>query len=116
MNSLLPLLNQNLPTTASTASTASKADSLKIDGAQDPSRSEGELRDVFGQFVGETFFNQLIKSMRTSVGKPTYFHGGRAEEVFQGQLDQMLSEQIADSSSERIAQPMFELYQLQRQR
>ena len=77
---------------------------------------DSKLKETFNQFVGETFFTQLIKSMRSSLGKPAYFHGGRAEEVFQGQLDQMLSEQIAESSSEQIAAPMFELFQLQRQR
>ena len=53
---------------------------------------EGELRETFQQFVGEAFFGQLMKAMRSSVGKPAYFHGGRAEEVFQGQLDQLLAE------------------------
>ena len=75
---------------------------------------ETKLRETFNQFVGETFFTQLIKSMRSSVGKPAYFHGGRAEEVFQGQLDQMLSEQFAKTSSDQIAAPMYELFQLQR--
>ena len=75
---------------------------------------ETKLRETFNQFVGETFFTQLIKSMRTSVGEPAYFHGGRAEEVFQGQLDQMLSEEFAKTSSDQIAAPMYELFQLQR--
>jgi Rod binding domain-containing protein len=77
---------------------------------------EEKLHDVFNQFVGETFFGQLIKSMRSTLDKPAYFHGGRAEEVFQGQLDQMLSEQMAETSSEQIAAPMYELFQLNRQR
>ena len=75
---------------------------------------ESKLRETFNQFVGETFFTQLIKSMRSSLGKPAYFHGGRAEEVFQGQLDQMLSEQFAETSSDQIAAPMYELFQLKR--
>jgi Rod binding domain-containing protein len=75
---------------------------------------QDKLKDAFNQFVGETFFTQLIKSMRSSLGKPAYFHGGRAEEVFQGQLDQMLSERMAETSSEQIAKPMYELFQLQR--
>ena len=77
---------------------------------------ETKLRETFNQFVGETFFTQLIKSMRSSLGEPAYFHGGRAEEVFQGQLDQMLSEQIAKTSADQFAAPMYELFQLQRQR
>lgn len=77
---------------------------------------ETELRETFTQFVGETFFTELIKSMRSSLGKPAYFHGGRAEEVFQGQLDQMLSERFAETAADEIANPMYELFQLNRQR
>ncbi len=67
-----------------------------------------KLRDTFTQFFGETFFGQMIKSMRTTVGEPAYFHGGRAEEIFQGQLDQTLSEEMTRASAERLANPMFE--------
>jgi hypothetical protein len=76
---------------------------------------ESQLRETFTQFVGEAFFGQLMKAMRSNVGKPAYFHGGRAEEVFQGQLDQVLTEKISEASADRFAEPMFELFQLQRQ-
>ena len=78
------------------------------------SPDDAKVKDVFTQFVGETFFTQLIKSMRSSLGKPAYFHGGRAEEVFQGQLDQLLSERFAESSADQIAEPMYELFRLNR--
>jgi Rod binding domain-containing protein len=67
-----------------------------------------ELRTHFTQFVGESFFGQMLKSMRATVGKPAYFHGGRAEEIFQGQLDQHLAEHLTESSASRFADPMFE--------
>jgi hypothetical protein len=67
-----------------------------------------ELRERFTQFVGEAFFGQMIKAMRATTGKPAYFHGGRAEEVFQGQLDQKLAEHLTEASAERFAEPMFE--------
>jgi hypothetical protein len=70
--------------------------------------SKDELRERFTQFVGETFFGQMIKSMRATTGKPAYFHGGRAEEVFQGQLDQKLAEHLTETSADRFAEPMFE--------
>ena len=73
-----------------------------------------ELKDAFGDFVGNTFFSQLIASMRKTVDKPAYFHGGRGEEVFQGQLDQMLAEKLSDSTKEQFAGPMFELFMLGR--
>jgi Rod binding domain-containing protein len=67
-----------------------------------------ELREKFTQFVGEAFFGQMIKAMRSTVGKPAYFHGGRGEEAFQGQLDQKMAEELAEKSASRFAEPMFE--------
>jgi Rod binding domain-containing protein len=66
-----------------------------------------EVRDTFRQFVGEAFFGQMLKAMRSTQGKPAYFHGGHAEEVFQGQLDQIMSERMTEASADKIADPMF---------
>jgi Rod binding domain-containing protein len=68
----------------------------------------GELRERFTQFVGEAFFGQMIKAMRSTAGKPAYFHGGRAEEVFQGQLDQQFAQHLTEASAARFAEPMFD--------
>lgn len=78
------------------------------DGHPDP------LREAFHDFVGQTLFGQLLASMRNTVGQPAYFHGGRAEEVFSQQLDQVLVEQISEASAHTLADPMFELFQMQR--
>ena len=66
-----------------------------------------EVRQAFRSFVGESFFRQMLKSMRSTQGKPAYFHGGRAEEVFRSQLDQTLAEEMTKSSADKIADPMF---------
>ena len=79
-----------------------------------PKPHDNLARDTFRQFVGETVFGQMLATMRKSVDKAPYFHGGRAEEVFQGQLDQELAKEIAKSSTESFADPMFELFMLQR--
>jgi hypothetical protein len=85
-----------------------------------PTRAEGTrdggpaLRQAFDAFVGQTFYGTLLKSMRQTVGKPAYFHGGRAEEIFQGQLDQTLVEEVSQASAERLTGPMFELFMLSR--
>jgi Rod binding domain-containing protein len=70
--------------------------------------NSGELREKFTQFVGEAFFGQMLKAMRSTVGKPAYFYGGHAEEVFQGQLDQTMSESLTKASASKFAEPMFE--------
>ena len=66
-----------------------------------------ELHDTFSNFIGETFYGQMIKSMRSTVDKPAYFHGGKGEEVFQSQLDQQLAQEWAAESGDRFAEPMF---------
>ena len=73
-----------------------------------------ELRKAIDAFVGETIFGQLLHSMRKTVGKPAYFNGGRAEEIFQQQLDQVLAKNISESSADKFSGPMFELFTLQR--
>jgi hypothetical protein len=80
------------------------------EGQQNPS----ELRDAFTDFVGQTFYGHLLAAMRKTVGKPAYFHGGRTEEVFQSQLDQVWAEKMTDSTAARFAGPMWQLFQLPR--
>jgi len=72
------------------------------------------LREAFRDFVGQTLFGQMMSSMRSTVGKPAYFHGGRAEEVFSEQLDQVMVERITEASASSVADPMFELFNMQR--
>lgn len=74
----------------------------------DPSR----LKKEFQNFVGETCFGQMLRSMRKTVDKPAYMHGGRGEEVFQQQLDQLLVEHVTEASAESFAEPMYELFSL----
>ena len=75
---------------------------------------DAELRKAFDSFVGEAFYSQMLKSMRKTLGKPAYFHGGRAEEIFQQQLDQVLAEKLGSSSAEKLSGPMYELFTLGR--
>lgn len=72
------------------------------------------LREAFDDFVGQTFFGQLLQAMRKTTGKPAYFHGGRGEEVFQSQLDQVIVERLSDASAEQFSDPMFDLFMLPR--
>ncbi len=103
----------NLPFQPPAAAMKSPASALTSKPDSKAPRPE-ELKDAFGDFVGNTFYGQLIASMRKTVDKPAYFHGGRGEEVFQGQLDQMLAEKLSDSTKEQFAGPMFDLFMLKR--
>ena len=76
--------------------------------------NDTEVRKAFDSFVGQTFFGQMLSSMRKTVGEPAYFHGGRAEEMFQQQLDQVLGEKLSNASADKFSGPMFELFSLER--
>ncbi len=76
---------------------------------QDP-----QLREAFDSFVGETFYGQLLASMRKMTHKSAYFNGGRAEEVFRGQLDQALSTEMTKANAHSFTGPMFDLFMLNR--
>jgi len=68
------------------------------------------LRKAFDQFVGETFYGQMLQAMRKSQGKPAYMYGGQAEEIFTQQLDQMITKKLAETSADKLSGPMYELF------
>lgn len=73
-----------------------------------------EFVEAFNTFVGQTFYGTMLKSMRSTVGKAAYLNGGRAEEVFTQQFDQVLAERLGKTSADKFSGPMLKLYQLQR--
>ncbi len=77
-------------------------------------KKEQEVHDAFCDFAGQTFFGQMLHAMRKSVGKPAYMYGGRTEEVFQAQLDQVLAEKMSAAAAESFVEPMYQLFSLQR--
>jgi hypothetical protein len=102
---MLPSLISTLP---SLAPAAVNAPNLP------PAAPAPELRKAFDSFVGETFFSQMLKSLRQGQGKPAFFYGGRAEEIFQQQFDQVLAEKLGHACADRFTGPMFELFTMQR--
>lgn len=71
--------------------------------------NDQKFRELLHQFVGQTLFGQMLKSMRATQEKNPYFHGGRAEEIFQGQLDMVLGDQLTKASSKTLSEPMYKL-------
>jgi len=68
-----------------------------------------ELKQAFTDFVGQTFFGELMKQMRATLDKPAFFHGGMGEEIFQSQLDHIMVERISDNSASKLSDPMYHL-------
>ena len=102
--STLASANYDLPQVSTSANRLRAQQSTSSQSVKNAER----VYDAFSKFVGETFYGQMTKSMRSTVDKPAYFHGGRGEEVFQSQLDQQLAQEWAEQSGDRFAEPMFE--------
>ena len=81
--------------------------------ASEPSPEASEAKKLFREFAGQAMFGQALSSMRKTVDKSAYFHGGRTEEVFQQELDRKLVEEVTKKSGDRFVGPMFELFSLQ---
>jgi hypothetical protein len=71
--------------------------------------NDDRFRELLHQFVGQTLFGQMLKAMRATQEKNPYFHGGRAEEIFQGQLDQVLTDKLTKATSNTLSEPMYKL-------
>lgn len=80
-----------------------------LDAVMPSDEETDEFRKVFHQFVGQTLYGQMLKTMRESQQKPAYFHGGRTEEIFQEQLDNVLVEKITEATPKSFSDTMFSL-------
>lgn len=85
---------------------------ISMDAGKTPQPSE--VKDKFQDFVAGTFFKQMMKAMRSSQKKPAYFHGGQAEDMFKGQMDDIMTSNLAKSHGAAISDPLFKVYEQQR--
>lgn len=80
---------------------------LTAKGGETDVEKAKDLKKTFSQFVGETFYGEMFKAMRQSVGKPEYFHGGMAEDQFQARLDMQRAQDMAGAENNAFAEGMF---------
>lgn len=76
-------------------------------------KNQPELKEAFQDFVAGTFYKQMFKAFRSAQNNPAYFHGGQAEEMFQEQLDQTLSEDLAKGQGSAFADSLFSAFSRQ---
>ena len=74
--------------------------------------AEAKTREAFDSSIGEMFFMQLLGAMRTTQGKPAYFHGGQAEEMFKSQLDQTIAQQMTKTHARQFTDALYERFAL----
>jgi Rod binding domain-containing protein len=71
------------------------------------------MDSVFQQFVGETFYQMMLKSLRNMHDKPAYLHGGQAESLFQSQLDQEIASRLAQTEIGSFSRDLYQSFQAQ---
>src|SRR5258708_24831108 len=82
---------QLAPSVSPAGSTAAFLKDLHASGgatAKAPSAGQLALREKFQDFVGGTFYKEMLKSLRAAHKPSKYLNGGQAEKIFQGQIDQ----------------------------
>src|SRR6476620_3550086 len=81
----------------------SSASGVKGSGAPD-----AELKKVFTQFAAGTFYSQMLGSLRKGTGKPAYFDGGYAEDVFLAEMDRHIADNLASEHGDTFAGPLYD--------
>lgn len=74
------------------------------------------LRQAVDQLVGSVFYGAMLRSLRASTVKGEYGHGGRGEEVFQAQLDQIIAERAGQAQRYSLNHAIYERLALQQSR
>ncbi len=93
---------------ASDLSASSAASS--VGSSVSPQATDKAVRERIGEFVGNIFYGTLIREMHASKLKGERFHGGRGEEVFQGQLGMEIAQRLGRAPGDPIAEHMYESF------
>lgn len=79
-----------------------------MDKAMDANASpQDKLRSLSKMYVSSAMIMPMFEQMRSDPLAANLFHGGRSEEVFQQQLDQVLSDRIAGASKFDLAEAIY---------
>ena len=99
----------------SDGTTATRFDAVeppKTESAADAPKTDArdkQFRELLHQFIGQTLFGQMLKSMRATQEKNPFFHGGNAEDIYQSMLDMELTDQMTKATSKTLSEPMYKL-------
>jgi Rod binding domain-containing protein len=81
--------------------------------SQRPQGRALQVREKFQDFAAGTFYKEMLKSLRSGQKHSKYFYGKQAEEIFRGQFDQQIAEDMARQHGAAFANPLFEAYSRQ---
>ena len=71
---------------------------------------QNELKKVFNEFTAGTFYREMLGALRKGSGKPAYFHGGHAEDVFRAELDRQIADDLAARHGDAFTGPLYDVF------
>ena len=77
------------------------------EAAKTVNRDLETLRATTAQVVGSVFYGTLLKTMRQSVIRGGFGHGGRGEEIFAGQLDALIAERAGAATRGGLGETLY---------
>jgi len=74
-----------------------------------PAKKPRNLQDrkTVGEFVGNAFYGTLLKQVQEAKIKGPFGHGGRGEEVFNGQLTLELAKRMGQAQNNPLTDRMY---------
>lgn len=87
--------------------------SIPNSAVADPARAR--LSEAADRIVGSIFYGTLLKALRSSSLGGEYGHGGRGEDIFQAQLDQVFAEEAGRSRSYSLSEAVARSYARQQE-
>ncbi|GJM24654.1 MAG: hypothetical protein DHS20C16_10690 [Phycisphaerae bacterium] len=69
------------------------------------------LKQASDEIVGSVFYGTMLRQLRSSTMKGKYGHGGRGEEVFQAQMDQILAKEMGRSKNGNLSEAIVDRYE-----
>jgi len=80
----------------------------RLDHARTAGKSDkDQLRELTEMLVSTAFISPMFEQMRSDPLAANLFHGGRGEEVFQQQFDQVYADRIASASRMGLADALY---------
>ena len=86
------------------AATAAHARLQSASAGTNRKKGNAEFAQKFNEVLGQTMYGMMLKSLRKTSHKTPYFNGGRTEEVFGQQLDQVLAEKMGRRDAGKFGQ------------
>ena len=108
-------MNSIFGATSGGSSTSSLISRLNASGDSQAAKKPAnpEVREKFQDFTAGTFYKEMLKALRQGQKHSKYFYGGQAEEIFRGQMDQQIAEDLARQHGGSFAAPLFDAFERQ---